>query len=117
MARARRKQPSQFVDHEAPPRARTSPRVCPRCDLEVPGEMITHLQSHSPIELCQRCDATEKGWKLDCDAVQYVRQDVSIFYCSHCGRYAPVRPGKEVSAADPPSEREDPSRAPQPCQP
>jgi hypothetical protein len=62
-----------------------------------PGEMITHLQSHAPGGVCQRYDETKKGWKLDLDSVQYFRPNVSIFYCSYCGRYAPVSAREEVS--------------------
>jgi hypothetical protein len=90
MARARRKQASQFVNDVPAPRAKTMPAVCPLCEVSYGTETLTHLLRHAPGELCQRCDEKEKGWRLDLDGVQYFRKDVSIFYCSGCGRYTPV---------------------------
>jgi hypothetical protein len=95
MARARRKHPSQFVDDEAHPGVKTMPLVCPLCGVSSPDEMITHLQSHAPTALCQRCDGKEKGWRLDLDGANHFRPDVSVFYCSNCGRYAPVTMTRE----------------------
>ena len=90
MARARRKQASQFVDDGPSPMARGLPAVCPLCQVSYGAEMLTHLHSHAPGEMCQRCDEKDKSWRLDEDGVQYFRKDVSLFYCSGCGRYAPA---------------------------
>jgi hypothetical protein len=91
MARARRRHLSQFVDDVPPPRVKTMPAVCPMCQEAYPDElMLPHLQSHAPASLCSRCDEKEKGWRLDLDGVQYFRKDVSLFYCSGCGRYPAV---------------------------
>jgi hypothetical protein len=82
MARARRRHPSQFVDDVAPPRVRTTPEVCPVCQVSLPDVLLdvtTHLQSHAPVELCQHCDSKDKGWRLDWDGVQYFRKDLSLF--------------------------------------
>ena len=97
MARARRKQPSQVVDNGAPPTVKTLPAVCPLCGGSFPREMLTHLHRHAPVELCQHCDGKDKGWRLDTDGATHFRPDVSLFYCSHCGRYPPMNVGEEVS--------------------
>jgi hypothetical protein len=90
MARARRKQASQFIDDVPSPRAKAMPDVCPLCEVSYGAEISTHLLSHAPVELCQRCDEQDKSWRLDEDGVQYFRKDVSLFYCRGCGRYAPL---------------------------
>jgi hypothetical protein len=90
MARARRKVNVQGAEGEAKPRVKTMPSVCPLCGVSSPDEMTTHLQSHAPAEICSRCDQKEKGWRLDLDGVQYFRKDVSLFYCTGCGRYPAV---------------------------
>jgi hypothetical protein len=102
MARARRKHPSQFVDDEPPPMGKSMLVVCPLCgrgpdDIPFPDDMAAHLKSHAPAEICQRCDGKERDWRLDWDNVKYPRPDVSVFYCSHCGKYAPVMTREEVS--------------------
>lgn len=51
--------------------------------------MQAHLYSHAPTASCQRCEVKEKGWRLDWDLVKHPRPDVSVFFCSGCGRYAP----------------------------
>jgi hypothetical protein len=89
MARGRRKAYSRDAE-PLEPQQRTLPAVCPLCGGSCPQEMLTHLQSHAPVEICQRCDGKEKGWRLDGDGAAHHRPDVSLFYCSHCGRYAPV---------------------------
>jgi hypothetical protein len=74
--------------------------MCPLCQVSLPAailEATTHLQSHAPVELCARCDQQEKGWRLDWDHVKYPRPDMSFFFCSGCGRYAPVIVREEVS--------------------
>ncbi len=63
------------------------PAMCPLCGDPFGTEMLTHLRSHAPAEVCQRCEVKEKGWRLDLDGVRYFRSDVSIFYCTGCGRY------------------------------
>jgi hypothetical protein len=77
------------------PPARKTPEVCPLCGVS-PLNIMDHLTSHAPKELCQRCDGKEKSWKVDLDGVQHFRPDISVFYCSNCGRYAPMS-GEEVS--------------------
>lgn len=94
MARARRKQ-EQVDAGEGKPIARTMPDVCPVCGISDRAEMPIHLQSHAPVEICQRCDVPQKGWRLDWDGVQYFRKDVSIFLCSGCGRHAPIEASPE----------------------
>jgi hypothetical protein len=37
------------------------------------------------------------GFRDPQDGVAYPRQDVSLFYCSPCGRYAPVNTREEGS--------------------
>jgi hypothetical protein len=99
MARGRRKQYSTDVE-PLDPKHRTLPEVCPLCQVSLPAailEATTHLQSHAPVELCARCDQQEKGWRLDWDHVKYPRPDMSFFFCSGCGRYAPVIVREEVS--------------------
>lgn len=98
MARVRRKQ-GHVDEGEQQPIVTRMPDVCPLCAVSS-DEMVTHLQSHAPIEVCQRCEANEKGWRLDSDGVTHFRPDVSIFYCSVCGRYAPVPITEEVRPAD-----------------
>jgi hypothetical protein len=71
--------------------------VCPLCGMSFPREMLTHLESHAPVELCQRCDGKEKGWRLDSDSATHPRPDMSIFYCSYCGRYAPVDVSTDIA--------------------
>jgi hypothetical protein len=69
------------------------PDVCPVCPKPLPGtraEAITHLQGHAPPQACGNCGTQHTGWTLDWDGVMYPRKDVSLFYCSPCGRYAPV---------------------------
>jgi hypothetical protein len=87
MARARRK-PNSAPDEDdgAPIIRRTIPKMCPLCEVSSP-DMLTHLHRHAPVKVCQRCEMKEKGWRPDLDAVQYFRTDLSIFYCSNCGRY------------------------------
>jgi hypothetical protein len=96
MARARRSKPGQ-VKGDWTPITPTLPDTCPLCgqkfiegNLDMRAEMPTHLQSHAPAEICQRCDGTGRAWRLDADGATHFRADVSIFYCSNCGRYAPV---------------------------
>jgi hypothetical protein len=96
MARGRRKQYSTDVE-PLDPKQRTLPDVCPLCRMPFAQEMLTHLQSHAPVEVCQRCDGKEKGWRLDTDGALHPRSDMSIFYCSHCGRYAAPNVREEVS--------------------
>jgi hypothetical protein len=67
--------------------------------MSFPREMLTHLESHAPTALCQHCDGKEKGWRLDTDGANHFRADVSIFFCSHCGRYAPMTAREEVNAS------------------
>ena len=58
MARGRRKQYSKDVE-PLDPQQRTLPVICPLCQESLPAvilEATTHLQSHAPVELCQRCD-------------------------------------------------------------
>jgi hypothetical protein len=88
MARARRKPNSASTEGDGAPIAkRIMPNVCPLCGNRSGAEMLAHLRSYAPAEVCQPCDVKEKGWRLDWDAVQYFRADVSIFYCTGCGRY------------------------------
>jgi hypothetical protein len=61
MARARRGQAVQVADGGQTPRVRTAPEVCPVCGASYSVEMLTHLPSHAPTELCTRCTETEKG--------------------------------------------------------
>jgi hypothetical protein len=97
MARARRKPQVQVDAGEGKSIVKTLPAVCPLCGVSFPREMRTHLLSHAPVEPCQRCDGKEKGWRLDTDGATHFRPDVSIFYCSHCGRYPSMNVGEEVS--------------------
>ena len=76
MARSRRKQ-GQVDTGESKPIGKSMPAVCPLCGLDAPA--LTHLQSHAPGELCQRCDGKEKGWRLDTDGALHFRPDVSLF--------------------------------------
>jgi hypothetical protein len=94
MARGRRKQ-AQVDEGEIKPIGKTLSTVCPLCRVE-DSEMLTHLQSHAPVAICQRCDGQDKGWRLDTDGALHFRPDVSMFYCSNCGRHAPVNVGEEV---------------------
>ena len=96
MARARRKQ-GQVDEGESKPIVKSMPTVCPLCGVEAADEMLTHLQSHAPGEICQRCDGKEKGWRLDTDGATHFRADVSLFYCNNCGRHAQVNTREEVS--------------------
>jgi hypothetical protein len=94
MAKARRKKGREPVEGEDTPRARTTPEVCPICGtireaITFPDDMSAHLQSHAPGAVCQYCDGKEKGWRLDLDGAIHFRPDVSLFYCSNCGRYTP----------------------------
>jgi hypothetical protein len=89
MARPRRKPALQVVEGEGTPPTRTMPEVCPLCGISS-DEMLTHLQRHAPVEICQRCDGKKKGWRLDGDGATHFRTDVGIFYCSNGGRYAPL---------------------------
>jgi hypothetical protein len=97
MARGRRKQYAGDFD-PINPQQHSLPAVCPLCQSSA-DQMLPHLQSHAPGKLCQRCDGKEKGWRLDTDGATHFRADVSIFYCSHCGRYAQVHSREEVSPA------------------
>jgi hypothetical protein len=98
MARARRRKPEVQVDaREGKPIVKSLPAMCPLCGVSVPREMLTHLLSHAPGELCQRCDGKEKGWRLDTDGATHFRPDMSLFYCSHCGRYPSMTVGEEAS--------------------
>jgi hypothetical protein len=95
MARSRRRKDVEPAEGDgAPSIRRTIPKVCPLCEVSSPDKMLTHLHSHAPVDVCQRCEVNEKGWRLDLDAVQYFRADLSIFYCSNCGRY-PQQPVRE----------------------
>jgi hypothetical protein len=93
MARAKRKRlrwdekPGNWA-----PLGPTLPDVCPLCSdtPAFPDDMLAHLQRHAPALICQRCDGKEKGWRLDSDGATHFRPDISIFYCSNCGRYAPL---------------------------
>jgi hypothetical protein len=96
MARARRKPGVQVDAGEGKPMVRGLSEVCPLCKVAYGAEISMHLQSHAPASLCQRCDEQDKGWRLDLDGVQYFRQDVSIFYCSGCGRYPAVEGSPEA---------------------
>jgi predicted RNA-binding Zn-ribbon protein involved in translation (DUF1610 family) len=87
MARGRRKSYSNAGEPLAP-QQRALPHVCPLCGVSSPDE--PHLKSHAPGELCQHCDGTEKGWRLDLDGTVHFRTDMSVFYCSNCGRYGPL---------------------------
>jgi hypothetical protein len=99
MARARRSKSALVDEGEGKPIAKSLPEVCPLCSSADEG-MLTHLQSHAPVALCQHCDGKEKGWRLDTDGALYFRTDVSLFYCSNCGRYAPVPMREEVTQVD-----------------
>jgi hypothetical protein len=99
MAGARRSKPGQ-VKGDWTPITPTLPEVCPLCgsgpdELPFPDDMAAHLRSHAPAEICQRCDGKERDWRLDWDNVKYPRTDMSVFYCSNCGRYAPVTMTRE----------------------
>jgi len=96
MARGRRKQYSKDVE-PLDPKQRALPEVCPVCRVSYGSDMLAHLQSHAPAEICQRCDVAQKGWRLEWDHVTYPRPDMSFFFCSGCGRYAPVNVREEVS--------------------
>lgn len=97
MARSRRKKGAEPADGDGEPTiSRTMPAVCPLCGNHSDAEMLAHLQSHAPAEVCQCCDVKEKGWRLDLDGVQHFRVDVSIFYCSGCGRYPQISIRKEA---------------------
>ena len=79
--RGRRKQYSH-ASEPLDPTQRTLPDLCPLCGESLPGailEATAHLQSHAPVELCERCDQKEKGWRLDWDNVKYPRPDMSFF--------------------------------------
>jgi hypothetical protein len=93
-ARARRKDQQDWTSINP-----HMPDVCPLCanTPAFPNDMLAHLQSHAPTALCQRCDGKEKGWRLDTDGVRHFRPDVSLFYCSNCGRYTPTTIREEVS--------------------
>jgi hypothetical protein len=80
MARSRRKKDAEPAEGDGAPIAkRIMPDVCLLCGNRSGAEMLTHLYSHAPAELCQRCEVKDKGWRLDLDGVQYFRADVSIF--------------------------------------
>jgi hypothetical protein len=102
MARGRRKEYSRDVE-PLDPKQHALPAVCPLCGMSFAHEMLTHLQSHAPGELCQCCDGKEKGWRLDTDGAMHFRPDVGVFFCSWCGRYATANVREEVKEADPPS--------------
>ncbi len=98
MARLRRKKGVEPPEGEGEPIVRrTMSDVCPLCGNRAGAEILTHLYNHAPAEVCQRCEVKEKGWRLDLDGVQYFRPDVSIFYCSGCGRYPQMPIRKEVN--------------------
>jgi predicted RNA-binding Zn-ribbon protein involved in translation (DUF1610 family) len=102
MARARRKQGREPIQGEAAPRGKATPEVCPLCGttreaITLPDDMAAHLQRHAPVGRCPHCGDQHTGWKVDWDGVSYPRQDVSLFYCSPCGRYAPVNTQEEGS--------------------
>jgi transcription elongation factor Elf1 len=88
MARARRSKQGE-VKGDWTPIKPTLPDECPLCGVSS-DEMLPHLQSHAPVEICQRCEAKEKGWRLDGDGATHFRTDIGLFYCSNCGRYAPI---------------------------
>jgi hypothetical protein len=91
MARATRK-PKPSEDHSI---VRIMPAHCPICEEHMPDLIpaaTDHLQGHAPAEVCQRCEGKEKGWRLDWDLANHPRPDVSLFFCSNCGRYAPIAP-------------------------
>jgi hypothetical protein len=91
MARARRSKSGQ-VKGDWTPTQRLLPNVCPLCSdtPAFPDDMLAHLQRHAPGEICRRCDGKEKSWRLDSDGATHFRPDIGIFYCSNCGRYAPL---------------------------
>jgi hypothetical protein len=102
MAKARRKKGSEPVNGEDTPRVRATPEVCPICGttreaITFPDDMAAHLQSHAPVGRCPHCGNQHTDWKVDWDGVSYPRKDMSIFYCSPCGRYAPVNIREEVT--------------------
>jgi hypothetical protein len=104
MARAKRKKWNEKPGDWTPIKP-GMPDVCPLCgrgpdEIPFPDDMAAHFKSHAPAEICQRCSGTEKDWRLDMDNVKYPRPDVSVFYCSNCGRYAPVMTREEVGPAD-----------------
>jgi hypothetical protein len=99
MARARRQQRRPVAEGVQTPPPKATLEVCPMCGVSRSAalpDLGWHLQSHRPAEPCRKC-TEHTGWTLDWDGVQYPRPDVSLFYCSNCGRYAPVRPREEVS--------------------
>jgi hypothetical protein len=101
MARGRRKQYAE-TGEPLDPKQRTIPDKCPLCQESLTAailEATTHLQNHAPVELCVRCDQKEKGWRLDWDNVKYPRPDMTFFFCSNCGRYAPMHVREEVSSS------------------
>jgi hypothetical protein len=78
---------------DTPALKRTTPESCPVCRQSLIGttdEATTHLRRHAPQQACGNCGTQHTGWTLDWDAVMYPRKDVSLFYCSPCGQYAPV---------------------------
>jgi hypothetical protein len=92
MARAKRSNTrGQALTDEAP-QSRRVPVIltCPVCDLLL-GEMPTdiHLQTHVPTVACIMCSHDKKYWRLDMDNAVY-HPTWSLFYCSNCGRFAPV---------------------------
>ena len=92
MARFRRKVHEHGHEGETKPQVKAMPAVCPLCGVSSSDEMTTHLQSHAPGEMCLRCNGQEKSWRLDLDGSTHFRPDVSLFYCSNCGRYGPIEP-------------------------
>jgi hypothetical protein len=95
MARARRKPGSAPVEGADTSRGRVTPAVCPLCGttreaITSPDDMAAHLQRHAPVGRCPHCGDQHTGWNVDWDGVAYPRKDVSLFYCSPCGTYAPV---------------------------
>jgi hypothetical protein len=90
--RTRRKEQAEDAGG-TPALKRTTPQSCPVCERSLSGttdEATTHLRSHAPQQACGNCGTQHTGWTLDWDGVMYPRKDVSLFYCSPCGRYAAV---------------------------
>ena len=100
MARARRRttKAEDAGDTLAP--QRTIPEACPVCEQSLPrtmDEATTHLRNHAPQEPCGHCGTQHTGWTLDWDGIMYPRKDISLFYCSPCGKFAPVKAEEDAT--------------------